>query len=131
MTESWPTFHDLVVANKSCRLHKPASRSQVQFETRLGENLSVLLKEIHSGRYRPSPAKCFIVTHPRLGELIQTIYSHDARIGARRTGNASSFKLILPGRSWFDQQPEQGIPIGNLSSQLGANIYLTGLDHLF
>ena len=225
MTEPWPTFHDVPIAYKSCRLHKPASRSQIHFEARLGENLGNLFKEIHSDRYRPRPAKCFVVTHPkpreifaadfkdrvvhhlittkiepiwekkfiyssfacRLGkgsygaikyvqhkvrklsqggikhvwalqldvekffvtihrpilcelllkharkpklrELIRIIYSHDARHGAKRVGNPSYFNLIPPGKSWFDQLPDQGVPIGNLTSQFGANVYLTGLDH--
>ena len=225
MIDSWPTFHDLAAAYKSCRLHKPASRAQIQFELHLGKNLSLLLDEVVSGMYRPSPSKCFVVTypkpreifaaefrdrivhhmivsqleptwerkfiystfacrlrkgshgaikyaqhkvrelsqggikpvwalqldvekffvtihrailselllkhcgHPRLRELIRVIYGHDARIGAKRGGDPSYFKLIPSGKSWFDQRPEQGIPIGNLSSQLGANIYLTDLDH--
>ncbi|MGK5085761.1 reverse transcriptase domain-containing protein [Bdellovibrionota bacterium FG-1] len=222
----WPSFHDLMTAYKSCRLRKPASSSQIQFELRLAENLSDLLKEIHSGRYRPSPAKCFIVTHPRpreifaanfrdrvihhlvvtklspswerkfidgsfacrigrgshgairflqkkvrrlsrggydpvfalqldvekffvsihrptlcnllakdvkhpmLKSLVQTIYSHDARIGVKMSGAHGLSKLIPPGKSWFEQPPEKGIPIGNLTSQFGANAYLTALDHL-
>jgi RNA-directed DNA polymerase len=222
---SWPTFHDINVAYKNCRLHKPASRSQILFETKLGQNISTLLKEIRSNQYRPKRVKCFIVTHPKpreifaadfqdrivhhlivsqleavwdkkfiyssfacrrrkgthgairytqskvralseggikpvwalqldierffvtidrptlctlllkhsrhpkLRELIQMVYSHDARQGALRCGDPSTFRLILPGRSWFDQLPHQGIPIGNLTSQFGANAYLSALDH--
>jgi hypothetical protein len=33
----------------------------------------------------------------------------------------------VPG---FDQGKDQGLPIGNLISQFGANVYLTELDHL-
>ena len=65
----WPSFHDLMTAYKSCRLGKPANPSQIRFEIRLAENLSALLKEIHSGAYRPSPSKCFIVSHPRPREI--------------------------------------------------------------
>ncbi len=62
-------YHDLVVAYKSCRLHKPANGSQIIFERKLGENLSLLLNEIQSGRYRPLPAKCFVVKHPKPREI--------------------------------------------------------------
>jgi RNA-directed DNA polymerase len=226
LSESWPTFHDLRIAYKNCRLHKPASFSQIQFEMKLGENLSALYKEIHSSRYRPKRVKCFIVTHPkpreifaadfrdrvvhhlivsqletvwnkkfiyssfacrprkgphgaiqytqkmvrelsqggikpvwalqldiekffptihrpilcelllkhvnhpRLQELIQIVYNHDARRGAIRCGDRSLFKLIPVGKSWFDQMQHQGIAIGNLTSQFAANAYLTALDHL-
>ena len=221
----WPTFHDLLHAYKSCRLGKPASSSQTTFETRLARNITDLEEKIRLGSYRPAPAKCFIVTHPKpreifaaefqdrvvhhlvvsqlepiwdpkfidssfacrvgrgthgairsaqkqvrrlsrggidpvwclqldiekffvtidrqilcglllkhvthakLRELIQAIYGHDARVGVKRGGNPASFKLIPEGKSWFDQGPGQGIPIGNLTSQFGANVYLTALDH--
>jgi len=223
MLDTWPTFHDLVIAYKKCRLHKSPNRSQIQFESRLGENLCLLYKEIHGGSHRPSPSQYFVVTqpkpreifaaefrdrvvhhlivsplesiwekkfiyssfacrlgkgshrailyarhqvkklsqgghrpvwalqldvakffatihrptlcqlllkhcyHPKLRELIQIIYTQDARLNAKQ--NPSFIKFIPSGKSWFDQPPEQGIPIGNLTSQWGANIYLTGLDH--
>jgi len=39
-------------------------------------------------------------------------------------------KLIPPYKSFFHREyPEQGIPIGNLTSQFGANVYLNSLDH--
>src|SRR5436190_984572 len=69
MNDFWPTFHDLLVAYKSCRLHKRASRSQIQFEAKLGESLSILHKEIHSNQYCPAPAKFFVVTHPKPREI--------------------------------------------------------------
>jgi hypothetical protein len=61
--------------------------------------------------------------------LVSIIYRHDARRGAVRVGNPANFRLIPEGKSWFDQGPEQGIPIGNLTSQFGANVYLSALDH--
>lgn len=225
MSSFWPTYHDLILAYKDCRLHKPASSSQIQFEMRLAKNIGSLFDEIHSGRYCPKPAKCFVVTRPkpreifaadfrdrvvhhvlvtqiepiwerkfiyssfacRSGkgqhgairylqrrvreisqggikpvwvlqldlekffvtinrsilcglllkhcrhdkqrELIQIIYGHDARNGAQQSGDPRSFKLIPQGKSWFGQMAAQGIPIGNLTSQFGANVYLNGLDH--
>jgi RNA-directed DNA polymerase len=225
LSQLWPTYHDVMIAHKNCRLHKPPSRSQIQFEMKLGESISTLHKEIHSDRYCPTRVKCFIVTHPkpreifaadfrdrivhhlivseleavwdkkmiyssfacrlrkgthgaikytqskvrelsqggvkpvwalqldiekffptihrpilcelllkhvyhaRLRQLIQIVYSHDARVGALKCGDPSLFSLIPQGRSWFDQLPHQGIAIGNLTSQFAANAYLTGLDH--
>lgn len=222
---AWPTFEDILRAYKSCRLHKPANRSQTNFEKRLGENILKLHNEIHSQKYKPKPANVFIVVEPKPREifasdfrdrvvhhlvinqlepkwerkfiyssfacrkgkgvhaaikylqkkarslcrggnrdvyalqidissffvtinrqilsqlliqketnqmliyLVQTIYLHDARMGAVRLSDKNSFKLIPKGKSWFDQSPELGLPIGNLTSQFGANAYLNGLDH--
>ena len=221
----WPSFHDLLAAYESCRLHKQASSSQIRFESHLGESLLVLLHAIQRGRYRPAPARCFIVTHPkpreivaanfcdrvihhlvvsqlepvwnrkfihssfacRIGrgshgairyaqkqvrrlsrggidpvwclqldvekffvsidrrilcslltehakhpkliELIQAIYAYDARPTVKKGCPPEMFGLIPKGKSWFEQGPDQGIPIGNLTSQFGANVYLTALDH--
>ena len=60
--------------------------------------------------------------------LIQTLYLTDGRLGAIRKG--AFFDLIPKEKSWFSQKKDQGIPIGNLISQFGANVYLTELDHL-
>jgi len=65
----WPEFKDLYKAYKECRMGKPASAEQTQFETRLGENLLLLLKEIQLKTYPPSQAKCFIVPRPKPREI--------------------------------------------------------------
>lgn len=225
MNKNWPTFNDLVIAYKNCRIHKRSGPSQLRFESRLGVNLSLLFDEIIGDDYHPLPAKRFIVTdpkpreifaanfrdrivhhlvvsqltpiwekkfihssfacltgkgpygaikfsqqkvrqlsrggmipvwvlqldiekffitinrkilcsllsnhcnHPKLLHLIKVIYEHDARIETKQGKNLISPNLISPGKSWFHQSPEQGIPIGNLTSQFGANVYLTALDH--
>ncbi len=69
------------------------------------------------------------IRHSKLLELIDIIYSHDNRIGAIRRGPSALFALIPHEKTWFERQPDQGIPIGNLTSQFGANVYLTHLDH--
>jgi retron-type reverse transcriptase len=225
LTADWPTFHDLMTAYRSCRLGKPAGASQINFEMKLGANLAEIHKHIHAKKYKPLPAKCFVVTHPKpreifaadfrdrvvhhlvvsqlgpiwerkfihssfacrinhgthgaikyaqtkvrslsrgglhdvwclqlditkffvsidrailrdlllktadhhkLRELIQIIYNHDARFGVRKNCDPRMFSLIPMGKSWFDQPLGVGLPIGNLTSQFGANVYLTELDH--
>lgn len=44
-------------------------------------------------------------------------------------GNPELKKLIPPGKSLFDQAHDTGMPIGNLTSQFLANVYLNELDH--
>jgi RNA-directed DNA polymerase len=60
--------------------------------------------------------------------LIQTLYLTDGRVDAIQKG--ALFDLIPKEKSWFGQGGDQGIPIGNLISQFGANVYLSELDHL-
>lgn len=223
--DPWPSFEELLRAYRACRLRKPANASQSRFERHLGKSLLQLQKEIQSGRYRPSPMKCFVVTEPKPREifaaefrdrvvhhlvitamepiwerkfihasfacrkgkgvhwalkhlqdrvreisrggrtpiwvlqldlaqffvtihrptlcklmekhapfpamksLIRLIYLHDGRVGARIKNPRSHRELIPEHKSWFGQPPDRGLPIGNLTSQFGANVYLTGLDH--
>ncbi|MFH1263155.1 MAG: reverse transcriptase domain-containing protein [Pseudomonadota bacterium] len=68
-------------------------------------------------------------TDPKLRDLIRIVYNHDARIGAVRKGSEEDWNLILPEKTWFNRNVDQGIPIGNLTSQFGANVYLNALDH--
>jgi len=58
-------------------------------------------------------------------ELVKKLYLYDAGPTAIRKGAIEGFSLINQKKSWFTQGPDQGIPIGNLSSQFGANVYLT------
>lgn len=67
--------------------------------------------------------------HPLFRSLIQTVYSHDARSSLKKKPKSRAGHIPFLKNSWFHQEPHQGIPIGNLSSQLGANIYLSELDH--
>ncbi len=70
------------------------------------------------------------IRHPALRYLVETTYSHDSRKSYRRViGPGGSNAEVDPQKSWFARPPEQGIPIGNLTSQFGANVYLNGMDH--
>lgn len=221
----WPDFKDLLKAYKECRMGKPASAEQTQFETRLGENLLLLLKEIQLKTYLPSQAKCFIVPRPkpreifaahfrdrivhhlivskltpfwesrfsdasfacrkdrgthgalqrllseikrvsRQGEvklhvlkldiasffatihrgilcgllqeenqnpllsfLIRNSFGHDSRDSFIFQGKKNLSNLIPLEKSWLSQESHRGLPIGNLTSQFGANVYLNECDH--
>jgi hypothetical protein len=79
------------------------------------------------------PTLCRLLTNeirsPFLRQLVETLYLHDARPDTILRGDSALFGLIPQEKSWFSQGPEQGLPIGNLISQFGANVYLTGVDH--
>jgi RNA-directed DNA polymerase len=222
---AWPTYSDLLDAYQKCRLRKQPSPHQLYFESKLGENLNLLLHEIHTRTYCPSRTVCFIVTHPKPREvfaahfrdriihhlvvgqleplwekkliyssfacrkrkgpdrarqylcsqvrsisqggrkevfvlqmdiasffatisrslllslilqpfknpslifLIKASYSHDARKHVWMQSSQEHRQLIPWEKSWFNQSEDQGLPIGNLTSQFGANVYLNALDH--
>ena len=61
--------------------------------------------------------------------LIQASVGHDARIDHFFKSSPEMKSLIAPGKSWLSRSEDEGIPIGNLTSQFGANVYLNDLDH--
>lgn len=62
-----------------------------------------------------------------LGLAMQVLF-HDPRPRARIQGNACKLALIPPHKSLWNQDARHGLPIGNLSSQFFANVYLDVLD---
>lgn len=61
--------------------------------------------------------------------LIEILFSIDPRRDFRKVGDLGLFKEVPPSKSWHSRGEKQGIPIGNLTSQFGANLYLNALDH--
>ena len=61
--------------------------------------------------------------------LAETILFHDPRANVTIKGYPELFKLIPAHKSLFNQPAHLGLPIGNLSSQFFANVYLDRLDH--
>lgn len=68
------------------------------------------------------------VTEPWWRELADTILMHDPRPGVVLHSPRARLALIPPYKSLFNQPAHQGLPIGNLSSQFFANVYLDVLD---
>lgn len=60
--------------------------------------------------------------------LIDGVFRHDPRINVVFQGPSDEFARIPQPKSWFSKTPDEGIAIGNLTSQFGANVYLTELD---
>lgn len=68
------------------------------------------------------------VTEPWWLWLTDTILFHDPRENAIIQSAPQRLALIPPHKSLFNQPAEKGLPIGNLSSQFFANVYLDVLD---
>jgi hypothetical protein len=62
--------------------------------------------------------------------LAETILFHDPRAGVEVRGPRGRLALIPAHKSLFTQDADHGLPIGNLSSQFFANVYLDELDQL-
>ena len=81
--------------------------------------------------HRPTLSKILLrgVQERKLKWLIGVVYGNDARVKALLKGDKKLFSLIPKEKSWFFQPKDCGLPIGNLTSQFGANVYLSHLDH--
>jgi len=60
--------------------------------------------------------------------LAETILLHDPRENVHIKGAAKLLDLIPPHKSLFNQPGHLGLPIGNLSSQFFANVYMNPID---
>jgi len=60
--------------------------------------------------------------------LSKTIIFHNPTLNCIIKGNRGSFKRIPPHKSLFNIKEERGLPVGNLTSQFFANLYLNELD---
>lgn len=68
------------------------------------------------------------VKNPEILWLAETIIFHNPTSDYFRKCQASLFDLIPDHKSLFKVAPNQGLPIGNLTSQFFANVYLNELD---
>jgi len=63
-------------------------------------------------------------------DLCRKLVFQDVRQGAILRGAAHHMARVPRHKSLFHAPPETGLPIGNLSSQFFANVYLDGLDQM-
>jgi RNA-directed DNA polymerase len=68
------------------------------------------------------------IPEPFWRDLARTILLHDPRTDVEVRGDRRRLALIPPHKSLFTQDADHGLPIGNLSSQFFANVYLDELD---
>ena len=68
------------------------------------------------------------VREPFWLDLAELVVANDPRDGAIVRGRAEELARIPPAKSLFAQDAHHGLPIGNLSSQFFANVYLDPLD---
>lgn len=62
--------------------------------------------------------------------LVNEVVNVDVTENAHFPGNSDLLKLIPGHKSLWNAKPGKGLPIGNLTSQFGANVYLSAMDRL-
>lgn len=68
------------------------------------------------------------IREPFWMDLAELVVANDPRSNAIVRGRAEELARIQPAKSLFHQDAHHGLPIGNLSSQFFANVYLDPLD---
>lgn len=68
------------------------------------------------------------VKEPFWMALAETILFHDPRQDVELRGSPALLARVPPHKSLFNAPTDTGLPIGNLSSQFFANVYLDALD---
>jgi RNA-directed DNA polymerase len=64
-----------------------------------------------------------------LSWLVSVTFDNDPRVNAS-IGSSKERRTLVPlNKSLFGRPTTDGLPIGNLTSQFGANVYLNALDH--
>ena len=66
---------------------------------------------------------------PLIIELCKKIIYNDCRKNCKLKGSRKNWNGLPATKSLFNKPPHKGIPIGNLTSQVFANFYLTPMDH--
>lgn len=68
------------------------------------------------------------IKNPEILWLAKTVIYHDCTQYPTKKGQLSLFSQVPPQKSLFNIPKGQGLPIGNLTSQFFANLYLNELD---
>jgi len=68
------------------------------------------------------------ITEPWWLALARVVLFHDPRTAVDVRSPASLMRQVAPHKSLFNAPDHTGLPIGNLSSQFFANVYLDALD---
>ncbi|WP_457851697.1 RNA-directed DNA polymerase [Burkholderia cenocepacia] len=68
------------------------------------------------------------ISEPFWRELTERVLMHDPRDDFEYHGDPAMMELVPPHKRLLEQAPDLGLPIGNLSSQFFANVYLDVLD---
>ena len=111
----------------ACRIDKGTHRATHLVQKYLRQQDDLFVCQIDVSKYYPS------INHKKLIGIIKKKVDDKKIINLLRiiiesTDSGTEFDYLFPPDSPFHTKGRQGIPIGNLTSQLFANIYLNELD---
>lgn len=92
---------------------------------------NILFKLLNKAIVRSYALKAGLLTRMNQDEVLWLLYRvifHDVTQGAVLKGK-NAFQSLPPHKTLFQTDKSKGLPIGNLSSQFFANVYLNGLDN--
>ena len=72
---------------------------------------------------------CEAIDYQLVKPLLEKVVMNDPTQGCLVKGSRSEWKGLPPDKSLFHARSGCGLPIGNLTSQLFSNVYLTQFDH--
>jgi RNA-directed DNA polymerase len=132
-----PVFiHDSYACRKEKGLHKAVTRVR-EFIRRAGSNgrkpLYFAHLDIHNYFMSIDKGILFELVRKKVLDesllwLAWVIISHDPVQNCVVKGQMSLFELLPPHKSLFHAPKGKGLPVGNLTSQFFANVYLNQLD---
>ncbi|MBN2894265.1 MAG: RNA-directed DNA polymerase [Campylobacterales bacterium] len=135
-----PRFIHDVHSNRQGRgIHSAAMRLQA-FMRSMGSDAWVLQCDIRNFFYSIDKTILLRTLHrdlshsalPNQGELLwlaNRILTHDVRDGVHLRGNPRRFAALPQHKSLLKLPRHLGLPIGNLTSQFFANVYLNAFDY--
>ncbi len=100
------SFQELYKAYIKCRKRKRNTINALYFEYNSIENLKNLETSLNAKTYTPKRSVCFLTSSPKLREVF-----------------AATHKTL------FKIAKDKGLPIGNLTSQFFANVYMNDFDN--
>lgn len=90
-------------------------------------NKKVLFEKIKEELLRKAGTHEFDL--PLILYLIEITIFNDPTVGCRRKGRVEDWNGLPRTKSLFHTSKRCGLPIGNLTSQLFGNVYMSGFDH--
>ena len=94
--------------------------------------LSILLDTLGKYGGKPSPVRGMkwkeLLDYDMLGYLLEKVVLNDPKTDCLFKGSRSNWKGLPKSKSLFYAADDCGLPIGNLTSQLFSNVYLSRLD---
>ncbi|MCD6311256.1 MAG: hypothetical protein J7M11_02240 [Elusimicrobia bacterium] len=90
----------------------------------------IIMQNINGGKAtaRVAPTRYQAEEKRKIARLLKKVLDNDCTKNYVLKGNKRLLKKVPPHKSLFNNPPNKGLPIGNLTSQFFANVYLNELD---